>query len=238
MVLLQKLRKLAANQKNRNKRLNKKSYESEPEEMLKIFLSGQEVVQACKFQHKFKNKNTELSKFVTVVIHEDQNEPTTAFMISDQGVAMVSAGLVGASTKEDGKLTVMKPEEGYYHPAVVVEQKSVKPGDTFDPSVMLITLEVTMIPEITFKYVDVYHKATQNKTIPARPDKSLVNNLVFNASRVNLKYHERLSDFILLLHLNEFISDDLAALVASSVVQKRSVKGSDKLRLDQAFKAL
>jgi len=203
-----------------------------------IFLSGDEIIQACKFQHVLRQGINNVSKFVTVILHEDGTKEPNGYMISDQGVAMVRDGLVTQSA-ELGRLKVKKIEEGFYQPAVVMEGKDIKPGESFAPDVMLVQVVVTRSKEYKkkFKFVDIYEYCSKNSMFPSRPDEKIIRIMLRNSQRSKLPYHERCSDFLLLLHLNEFIDENLAMKLAKAVTDNRSLNNNEKLDFDAAFSA-
>jgi len=202
-----------------------------------IFLTGDEIVQACKFQWAFRNENTNFSKFVTIVLHEEDTREPSAFMISDQGLAMIRDGIVIADPDSRGQLKVKEPEEGFYQPAVVVERTQIDYGKSFHPDVMLVSLSATR-PESgvqTFEYVDVYHYCTKNNIFPSTLDGKILGQMLKSPQRRSLPYHQRLSDFLLLLLLPEFIDSDAACMLAKAVVERRKLTMSEKSKLDQIF---
>lgn len=180
-----------------------------------IFMTGAEIVQACKFQHSFKNQNTDISQFVTVIMHEDDQKEPNAFMISDIGLAMIRDGLCKEDPDNPSLLKVNQSPENHYQPAIVSEGKFIDQGDNFQPDLMLVQVIPSMpINRISkFQFVDVYAYCDKNNIFPALLDSKILTTMLRNPQRSKLPYHIRLSDFLLLLHLTEFIDEDLVCIV-------------------------
>jgi len=202
-----------------------------------IFLTASEIVQACKFQHAFRNPNTGFSKFVTIVLHEDETKNPDGYMISDQGLAMVRDGLVKAG-EERRNLQVNIPDTALYQPAVVSKGRANEPGEYFEPEILIIALQnagIPLEPRGNFRFVDVFQYCKKEGIFPSRLDRKIISFMLRHPERRNLPLHLRCSDFLLLLLLPEFISEETACLLASAVLEERNLTVSEKNIVDSAL---
>eukprot|EP00455_Lapot_gusevi_P038225 TRINITY_DN4282_c0_g1_i2.p1 TRINITY_DN4282_c0_g1~~TRINITY_DN4282_c0_g1_i2.p1 ORF type:complete len:360 (+),score=71.36 TRINITY_DN4282_c0_g1_i2:40-1119(+) len=194
-----------------------------------MLLSGPEVRQAAKFQNRFKDEETGLSKFVTMVIKhnsEGQVEPV-AYQVSDQCMALERDGVL-TDAEDIGFLGSRVPKRGESVPSIIYKDKQLNHGEPFLPDEFIVKV-VAMRPyrpQVLFQYV----KFPYNGTV-----QHLKAHLAQHARE---DYHIKLSDFNLLCFLPGVIGQPLTLAICEAIKARRPLSAADKANLERALRQI
>lgn len=188
-----------------------------------LLMSGAEIIQAARFQWRFRNIRDN-SRFVTMVLgfnKQGEIEPQS-YQVSDECVALVRDGLLEAGSGVGFVQPCHAPGKDIYMPAIISENKRVSPGDDFLPDAMLVPVRSSQPyhPKHKFRFI---HFPSDGG-----PDKF----------RGHLQHHRgktahvMFSDFNLLLALPNFIGLDLARKVAEAVASETALDAATQRLLD------
>eukprot|EP00742_Colponemidia_sp_Colp-10_P004099 GILJ01004374.1.p1 GENE.GILJ01004374.1~~GILJ01004374.1.p1 ORF type:complete len:568 (+),score=59.41 GILJ01004374.1:49-1752(+) len=183
------------------------------------FLSSQEVREAARFQNEFSVEHPTgymVTKFVTVVVKQDTEGHISpdAYMVSDQCQALERDNVLGES--DNPKLMVeRKAEHATLLPTIMANGA---PTESFDPDWFLVNVNsgAPQKPRTFFKHSDFARENRRTQPSPADVKAFL------NKYRSE-PFHERLSDFHLLVYLAQMLDIDTALVLCRSVADKTPV---------------
>jgi nuclear protein localization family protein 4 len=191
----------------------------------KVFLSGAEVLQAARFQNRYKNELGQ-SRFVTVVIEHGETVEPKAYQVSDQCVAMERDGLI-VKAEDPFMLGTREQKKGEMPPAIVYKNKSILPGIALLPDDFLVKVIVSEAknPEVVF----------QHNIFPSRG--SDIHMRSHMAEYTRQPYEQKLADFNLLVYLAKTIGWPLTQEICDSIRDKKGLSKDQREALDRALVA-
>jgi len=218
----------------------------------KVFMSGAEVLQAARFQNRYKN-DIGHSRFVTVVIEYDKTavEPR-AYQVSDQCVAMERDGLI-IKAEDPYMISTREQKNGEMPPAVVYKAKSLLPGTPFLPDDFLVKVIVSQAKAPESKAKKPTTTATESKD--KKDDKAgagtelVLHHSVFPSRGTDLHmrshmaeqtrqpYEQKLADFNLLVYLSKTIGWPLTQQICDAIRDKKGLSKDQREALDRALVA-
>jgi hypothetical protein len=175
-----------------------------------VFMSGNELRTAARFQNRYKNKDTGFSRFMTVVLEHSKNIEPKAYQVSDQCVALERDGIF-AKAKDPYMLAAREAKQGELVPHVVYKDQELKPGEEFLPDECIVKAIVTTQEEKSMYLF--YHNE-----FPADGNDFAFRNHVRTFSQE--QYHKKLSDFNLLVYLHKTIGSVLTKQVCEGLLTK------------------
>ena len=212
-----------------------------------IFMSGYEIFESSKLQYKYRNKTTDYSKFVTLICYPGAKD-AQAFQVSgintcidsvfifyniygififiDQGVAMIRYGLIEPDTNDYGFMKVKDAPQSTYVPAVINENKTIKPRESFLPDALLVNIISSAPKKIQplFQYIH----------FPPNGDlKKFREHLLHHKDK---EYHVKFSDFNLLCFLTKILDSSLVSMIAKHVTRHKRFDDNAKKKITKALK--
>lgn len=200
----------------------------------KVLLSGLEVQQAARFQHRYRLDNG-YSQFVTVVVeHTAQVEPV-AYQVSDAAVALEQDGFL-AKADDPYMLSTRKPAGKEQVPTIVYKDRPLQPGDQFLPDELLVKVNLTA-PRPNSK--DLLFKSFGFPFSGAQFTEASVRHFLSTHSKE--EYETKLSDFNLLVCLAKLTASkpttDQATILAvcDAISKRQSIPTPVREQLDRIF---
>jgi len=176
-----------------------------------VFMSGNEIRTAARFQSRYKDKDTGYSRFMTVVVEHSKNIEPKAYQVSDQCLALENAGLL-AKSKDPYVLAAREPKPGELIPHLVYKDQELKGGQEFVPDEFVVKAIVTTQDDKSM-YLFYHHD------FPSEGGDVQFRNHIRTFSQE--QYHRKLSDFNLLIFLAKKIGVPLTKQVCQALLTKQ-----------------
>jgi len=190
-----------------------------------VFMSGNEIRMAARFQNKYKNKDTGFSRFVTVVIEHSKSIEPKAYQVSDQCVALERDGIL-AKAQDPYTLTGREAKPGELVPHLVYKDQELKGGQEFIPDEFIVKAIVTTQDDSS-KYL------FRHQDFPSDGNDIAFRNYIRTYSQE--PYHLKLSDFNLLVYLHKTLGAPLTRQVCQALRTKEPFSTELVSALDRAL---
>lgn len=184
------------------------------------FLSSHEIKKASEYQHQHSVNHPsgcKVSKFVTVVLKPTDDGSLTphAYMVSDQGQALVRDNVLGDS---DSRRHLVKRAAGNHEllPTILCENK---PVEEFPPDWLIVSLACgSPINPMMILYNTDFPIENRDRPITRSDFKNYLN------KHKNEPWFRRCSNFHFLLQIARFLDPDSALVVAEAVANERELE--------------
>ncbi len=193
-----------------------------------MVLSGAEVRQAARFQTRFTDAHSGRSPFFTLVFQmnaEQQVEPF-AFQVSDMCVALERDGVL-TDCADIGFLAVREAKKGEFLPGIMYKDKLMNANEPFLPDDFIVKAVVSEPKVVTPMFRHAKFPFVGNSAAVAAHFTAL--------SRE--EWHQKLSDFNLLVHLPAVIGLPRTLAVCEAVKAKRALTAPERVELEKALRA-
>ena len=187
-------------------------------------MSANEINLAATFQNRYKNKDTQRSRFITVIIEQAKNVEPIAYQVSDQCVAMIRDKVIEYSTDPYMFIGRQPTNKNELTPAIVYKNNSILPGEEIVPDEFLVKLAIMTNTNTLFKYHDL---SSQLNDIEIRSHL---------ATEINKPLIHQLSSLPLLVALSKKIDRNLIRMICKAIKQHKNLPANINSQIKQALK--